>query len=441
MSATTLAFSRVCRSTAFTRYATRSLGTEALASPDSTSATIPPVDSATTRSTSNNRSRTQYGKNKIVPQNYAVYVRPWDEIGGMPALLAMVRGLEKRFGRVREFRVARDSDVPSHYLGYFIAEFAEEEAYRRVPENGTHIKVQVPVSSRDRPGGVGLDELQGLLQAEQWDPDYDVPSKAINPFPTPEVAEQRPTRIVELVVQRSEKNKIEEVYRRPMQQSQRFGIAFYRWGGFYQPPDGEGGLRPAMHAALSKWRDVAAAKATSQPQRSRDSTPAQDTESTVENADTPSPEVVDPHYNKHHGAESSHNAADPSRGPDTTLSATESSSDVLSEPSSPAIETAAPSNSANDMTIPVQDASAGPSQSAASTDTTAPETPRPARLSQRERILMLARQHAKTPLPDQAAEEQKEAEAKQVAEEAQKEKEKNRGALLDALKKMMGSGW
>ncbi|KAI0333301.1 hypothetical protein GY45DRAFT_1432534 [Cubamyces sp. BRFM 1775] len=435
MSATTLAFSRVCRSTAFTRYATRSLGTEALASSDSTSATPPPGGSTTSQSTSNNRTRDSHSKNKVVPQTHAVYVRPWDEIGGMPELLAMVRGLEKRFGRVQEFRIARDSDVPTQYLNFFVAEFAEEEAYQRVPPEGTHIKLEVPVSRRDRPGGVGLDELQGLLQTQHWDPTTtDLSSGAINPFSNPEAVGQRPMRTVELVVQRSaERGKLEEAYRRPMKPAQKFGIEFYRWGGFYQPPDGEAG--PAMRHALSKWKVAAAEAAPSQTEPSQDSTSAQGIESVAKSLDTP--ELVDPLSSEPRGAESSYNAADPSRALDTSLPAAQSPFDELPNPPSSAAETTAPSDSAGGVTSPAQDAS----QPVAPVDAAAPV--RPARLSQRQRILMLARQHAKTPLP-QPAEEQEEAEIKAERErsaEEQRVKEENRGALLDALKKMMGGRW
>ncbi|KAI0657689.1 hypothetical protein C8Q70DRAFT_1000129 [Cubamyces menziesii] len=441
MSATTLAFSRVCRTTA-SRYATRSLGTEALASSDSTSATLPPRGSATSKARPPSRTIDRFTKSREVPRGYSVYVRPWDHIDGMPAFLAMVRALEKQFGRVREFRVPRNPDVPSQYLDFFIAEFAEEESFKRVPEKGTHIKVEVPVSRRDRPGGVGLDELQGLLLAAEFDPDHvDFASpQAINPFSTPGALAQRPTRTVEIVVQRSEQRKIEEVYRRPLQHIQKSGLAFYRWGGFYQPSDGEPSLPPAMRAALSKWKDVAATRFTSQTQRPRDPTSAQGVESVVENLDTPAPES-DYLGSELRESESEHSAADSSREPDTTLSAAQSPSDK--QPDSPAAETTAQSASARDVTAPVQDASTTPPQSAglAPTDTPAPETARPARLSQRERILMLARQHAKTPLPDPAVEEQKAAEAAKAAEEEQKMKEENRGALLGALKKLMGGRW
>ena len=108
MSATTLAFSRVCRTTA-SRYATRSLGTEALASSDSTSATLPPRGSATSKARPPSRTIDRFTKSREVPRGYSVYVRPWDHIDGMPAFLAMVRALEKQFGRVREFRVPRVS--------------------------------------------------------------------------------------------------------------------------------------------------------------------------------------------------------------------------------------------------------------------------------------------------------------------------------------------
>ncbi len=52
--------------------------------------------------------RVEYHPRRI-RDNYSLYIRPWDEIESMPAFFAMLRGIEKRFGRVREFRTGRVS--------------------------------------------------------------------------------------------------------------------------------------------------------------------------------------------------------------------------------------------------------------------------------------------------------------------------------------------
>ncbi len=42
-----------------------------------------------------------------------IYIRSWDDIGSMPEFFALLRGVEKRFGRVQEFRLPRVSLLTS----------------------------------------------------------------------------------------------------------------------------------------------------------------------------------------------------------------------------------------------------------------------------------------------------------------------------------------
>ena len=149
----------------------------------------------------------------------SVYVRAWDSINSMPEFFAMVRGVEKRFGRVREFRIGRvssllrlsshltnialaqDADVSTSYPSFFICDFRDEEAYNRVPSKGTNIKVEVPVVKADTPGGIGLADLNGLLHSRDLDWEEGSPGlygAAISPL-TGDASTS--TRIVELIVQ------------------------------------------------------------------------------------------------------------------------------------------------------------------------------------------------------------------------------------------------
>lgn len=46
----------------------------------------------------------------------SVFVRPWDGISSMPELLAMIRGLERHYGTIREYGVMRVSGFCSLYI-------------------------------------------------------------------------------------------------------------------------------------------------------------------------------------------------------------------------------------------------------------------------------------------------------------------------------------
>ena len=86
------------------RHATRAFATETLASSSSTSALGSPSPANTSSSKGKGREL-----NSTDHDGKSVYVRTWDDIGSMPEFFAVLRGVEKRFGPVREFRVARVS--------------------------------------------------------------------------------------------------------------------------------------------------------------------------------------------------------------------------------------------------------------------------------------------------------------------------------------------
>ncbi len=101
--------------------------------------------------------------------------------------------------------VSQDGDVSSLYQGFFLIEFADDASLDQIPEKGTNVKVEVPVT-RERPGGIGLADLQGLLQPQERDWTLDASGlygAAIPVLPPTDGLEKRPTRVVELVVQRT----------------------------------------------------------------------------------------------------------------------------------------------------------------------------------------------------------------------------------------------
>lgn len=70
------------------------------------------------------------------------------------------------------------------------------------------------MSKRDRPGGIGLDDLQELLQAQEWDAQATgdgIYSTPIRPVSGPEGETPRETRVVELIVQRSSTSSLAQV--------------------------------------------------------------------------------------------------------------------------------------------------------------------------------------------------------------------------------------
>ena len=87
------------------RRAARAFATEAFTAGSSSSpAGVPPP-----RDTIDTSKRRKRIPNVTDHDGKSIYVRAWDDISTMPEFFAILRGVEKRFGTVREFRVSRVS--------------------------------------------------------------------------------------------------------------------------------------------------------------------------------------------------------------------------------------------------------------------------------------------------------------------------------------------
>ncbi|KAM5545042.1 hypothetical protein V8D89_001153 [Ganoderma adspersum] len=441
MSSIALSCARSSR-VAAARHATRAFATETLASSSSTSPLDPP--SPTNSSNSKGKSREF---NSTEHDGKSVYVRTWDDIGSMPEFFAVLRGVEKRFGPVREFRVARDPDITTKYHSYFMLEFADDAAFERIPANGTNIKVAVPVVKKDLPGGLGLGDLQGLLEPQERDPDLatDAPEGAPGSAPglglygTPiSVVDgaDRPTRVVEVVVQRAKRDAAPTPRQRSLFANRAFGPAFFEWGGFYAPtPEDPRPVPTDMAAALDKWR----AFTLNDPRRAQRSPHAHAGES--ESGDGAGQAGGGAVWRE---AEAAQRAAEQEqeqreemevmlRGvaePGTWRpSATAVAAAAASSTKGPAVEIGVPGV--------VEDAGVAEGEGEG-------EGEKAPRLSRKEQILARARLHAKTPAPEVLSEEAVvERVVKKRVEKKQKEeaKEAEVSTLRERLLKLVGGKW
>ncbi|KAJ7039031.1 hypothetical protein C8F04DRAFT_1086879 [Mycena alexandri] len=158
--------------------------------------------------------------------NRAISVRTTDSIVSPADALAIVRAIEHRFGRVAEFRFAKDSD-PNRFRGTAQIAFADPATYARVPTAITRLRVKMPPAN-DIPesGGAGLADIAPYLDAQEWSGN-DLPA---------EVDEEPPTdgsRIIEVNIQPSP-NGFESINLPSVIAKNRTNIisTFVSWGGF-----------------------------------------------------------------------------------------------------------------------------------------------------------------------------------------------------------------
>ncbi|KAG1739127.1 uncharacterized protein EDB91DRAFT_1248886 [Suillus paluster] len=187
--------------------------------------------------------------------------------GGMVDAFAVIRGVERKLGRIREYRFMRDGEVDSEYQMLCWAAFHSEDSMSLIPDKG--IIMSVPAVTQDPTipeGGPGLEHLQGLFDAK----DVDSPSPSIDFAEGPSTKQ----RVIELNVQRAASDLRFKGESSPLNLTKgkriAIGHGFYEWRGFHplkplymsspfasqseEPPPTPD--HEQMRIALNKWSQI-----------------------------------------------------------------------------------------------------------------------------------------------------------------------------------------
>ncbi|KAF9782401.1 hypothetical protein BJ322DRAFT_218328 [Thelephora terrestris] len=206
----------------------RALATSARAQTSSTSPlppkkkTDPPADSGGT-------------KNSL----QRLFVRPWDGVPAMPDGFAMLRGIEKKYGKVKTFKFIRDGEVPSTYFSYFWVELEDPSKFPN--SASTVLQIPIPKVERKRPGGVGILDLQPFLRQPPEAQEESLEWTGVTERMVDEVDESKRTnKVYDL---RLEPSWISNKPLQTLEQREYFKLtmAFMRWGGFASSPAEESG--------------------------------------------------------------------------------------------------------------------------------------------------------------------------------------------------------
>ncbi|CCM02980.1 uncharacterized protein FIBRA_05095 [Fibroporia radiculosa] len=353
----------------------------------------------------------------------------------MPEVLAMIRGIERniitRTAYIAELSdlvesihphnqdiltfLDQDSEVPSLFIPFFWVNFHDSAALARLPRQPTVLKVKVPVADRERPGGVGLDDLQDLLHPQ----DYRLEDGPFAQPPENQSNDPPNTREVDLRVEISSKSfrlTDVEVGKPP---NRKFLEFFYTWGGFYTPKaDGSEEISDHMRLGQEKYamvmqrveeiRGQAKAMAAAQP------------------AERNEPEdLVPPEF------------------PESSASLEEAQAEaIVSQLASPIEHIVTEEWAPTSLAAPLVKTEISGAAGSPLTESLLP-APRSRIMSRRERILAQARENARTPLPAALKEtdEEKKAQRKKDREEERAEEERVRLSMRDRLWKLVGGKW
>jgi len=114
-------------------------------------------------------------------------------------MLSVVRFVERHFGKVRNFAVIRDADIPTKYIKWIYVWFSSPDTMHRVPSEET--TYEIPIEQTEKPDLVGLNEVVSLVAP------YNGPIRQYAPpilFSTAEMMTEQPnTQILAVLVRRS----------------------------------------------------------------------------------------------------------------------------------------------------------------------------------------------------------------------------------------------
>ncbi|EKM53604.1 uncharacterized protein PHACADRAFT_260044 [Phanerochaete carnosa HHB-10118-sp] len=191
-------------------------------------------------------SNTDVGAHRIDSTKQPVlYIRPWDGITSTPQAYAILRAIERRYGRLKHYTFRRDHEASDMYQPYFFAEFESGESLEMLPLGRQTIQLEIPIYDRTPSGGIGLQDLRGLLRPENRLEGELVPEASVITRMAAETAsksdavEEKPTtRVVDVWIERSDRKKPAVFTTFSLTKYKRNMVckAFAEWGGFYEPP-------------------------------------------------------------------------------------------------------------------------------------------------------------------------------------------------------------
>ncbi|PCH35734.1 hypothetical protein WOLCODRAFT_140051 [Wolfiporia cocos MD-104 SS10] len=431
------------RSQALRQCRRRSLATEALAQqqPDSSPPTSSPFPSRSAEESLDIVAERVPSRGLRSEHYMNVVVRPWDGISTMAEALAMIRAIEKKYGRIREYNLSRDPNIPDAYRPWFYIRFYDKESFDRIPAKPSVLEVQVPVLDKTRPGGLGLDDLQGLLRGREQGEEDNTSSDAEGSTSAPKM------RTTELRIERSRNSfHVSNMDDRPPAFfNQPFLTAFYRWGGFYRPAEGDPKERTQyMRRGLEHYTRVMDSRARRRGWVRGEQPPAK---SSAEAGEKPAPATTMRDV-----------IADMSQEQDQEVVA---SSEVHRAPDEPLTYASAGAQAQAQAESELEPVAERPTfaevlarlhpepQQSAARDEPGPtsegivqeEQKEQKALTRRERILAQARENARTPLPDSVklTDEEREAQRRLEKEKEREEKMKVRLTMRERLFKLLGA--
>ncbi|KAK0226237.1 hypothetical protein IW262DRAFT_1491709 [Armillaria fumosa] len=96
------------------------------------------------------------------PDGRSAVVKSWKWMDSMAEAYALIRAIEEKYGPIHEYWFQKDQEDPSKFTSVVRVQFKNPESLRDISFTPRPLHTVAPVVPV-RPGGIGLDDLKGLL--------------------------------------------------------------------------------------------------------------------------------------------------------------------------------------------------------------------------------------------------------------------------------------
>ncbi|KAH7911310.1 hypothetical protein BJ138DRAFT_1113304 [Hygrophoropsis aurantiaca] len=170
---------------------------------------------------------------KGVRPSRTVHIRA-SSILGLSDAYAIIRGIEKSYGRIREYRFLRDAEITPAYQVILWAAFVSPESFDKVPKEGATLNIAARRPNLSQEGGQGLEDIAGLLDSCSAVEEFEgMPSFRVASPKTEGAGE----RTLKVTVSRADSDYrfAPEVNQVDLTKAKKLAIghSFMQWGGFY----------------------------------------------------------------------------------------------------------------------------------------------------------------------------------------------------------------
>ncbi|KAJ6589865.1 hypothetical protein DFH09DRAFT_1140294 [Mycena vulgaris] len=162
---------RVGQRAAWQRLGWRAESTSSSSAATASSTLSPSVATVSSTISPSTRVRGEHPHLAHVLGHRAIVLRAAEDIVSPVDAFAIIRAVERRFGRVAEYRFHRDADCSARYQYIAYMAFWDPAAYARVPQGNVVLNVILPPvnqNTSELPGGIGLADITPVLDAQDW---------------------------------------------------------------------------------------------------------------------------------------------------------------------------------------------------------------------------------------------------------------------------------